>query len=194
MCPNADAANLIARTIACRFTGNCFLTINQSDNRPKGLMTCAKLQPQLLNRNRSRNLLPWSSVSTNPQSLSHEPRNTGMVGLVVARNSCRNHHLWNCRLQRRIWRAKRLGSFPGLCRRGWSMIKSKRNLIWGRLYDVGQNETGRWQFVCSTGGPRPKLLSLHLAEFDREPILMDRKKFAEFLRQHRKNERTKNNA
>ena len=71
------------------------------------------------------------------------------------------------------------------------MITSRRNRIWGRIYDIGQNSLGRWQSVCTSSGKYSKTASLHLAEFNHDAIKIDRNKFAQFLRQHRKTERTK---
>jgi hypothetical protein len=71
------------------------------------------------------------------------------------------------------------------------MITSRRNQIWGRIYDIGKNESGRTQCICTSGGPYVKTASLHLSEFDFNQIKIDRSKFAEQLRQHRKTERNK---
>lgn len=71
------------------------------------------------------------------------------------------------------------------------MITSVKNQIWGRIYDIGRNPSGGWQSVCTSGGPYGKKASLHLAEFGYDTIDIDRNKFAERLRQHRKTERNK---
>lgn len=71
------------------------------------------------------------------------------------------------------------------------MITSRRNQIWGRMYDIGKTPSGAWQIVCTCGGKYSKKASLHLAEFERNTIEIDRNQFAQLLRQHRKNERNK---
>ena len=71
------------------------------------------------------------------------------------------------------------------------MITSRRNRIWGRIYDIGKNPHGGWHSVCTSGGPHVKQASMHLDEFSYYAIKIDRSKFAELLRQHRKNERNK---
>lgn len=71
------------------------------------------------------------------------------------------------------------------------MITSRKNQIWGRIYDIGQTPSGGWQSICTSGGPYLKKASLHLHEFGYDTINIDRNKFAERLRQHRKNERNK---
>ncbi len=73
------------------------------------------------------------------------------------------------------------------------MITSRKNQIWGRIYEIGKNTSGGWQSVCTSGGPYVKQASLHLNEFGYDSIKIDRNKFAERLRQHRKNERNKKN-
>jgi hypothetical protein len=71
------------------------------------------------------------------------------------------------------------------------MIVSRKNRIWGRIYDIGKNKSDRWQSVCTSGGPFRKQASMHMSEFGYDPIKIDRNKFAELLRQHRKTERNK---
>ena len=73
------------------------------------------------------------------------------------------------------------------------MITSRKNRIWGRIYDIGKNPSGGWQSVCTSGGPHAKQASMHLDEFGYDAIKINRSKFAECLRQHRKNERNKKN-
>lgn len=65
-------------------------------------------------------------------------------------------------------------------------MKSTRSKYWGRLYVLGENENGFEQFVCSIGGPAPKLLTLQIKEFDRETIILSRQRFARLLKKHRK--------
>jgi hypothetical protein len=65
-------------------------------------------------------------------------------------------------------------------------MKSTRTKCWGRLYVIGENSSGFEQFVCSIGGPAPKLLALQLKEFDRATILLSRQRFAFLLKKHRK--------
>ena len=71
------------------------------------------------------------------------------------------------------------------------MITSRKNRIWGRIYDIGKNPSGGWQSVCTSGGPHVKQASMHLDEFSYEVIKIDRNQFAQRLRQHRKTERNK---
>lgn len=71
------------------------------------------------------------------------------------------------------------------------MIPSRRNIIWGRNYDLGRNASGGWQFLCSSGGTWKKRITLGLDEFNYHPIEIDRAEFARLLKQHRKTERNK---
>lgn len=75
------------------------------------------------------------------------------------------------------------------------MIPSRSNSIWGRNYDLGQNESGKWQFLCSSGGQLTglkKRVTLGLSEFGYQPIEIDRAEFARLLKQTRNKERNKN--
>jgi hypothetical protein len=75
------------------------------------------------------------------------------------------------------------------------MIPSRRNSIWGRNYDLGQNASGGWQFICSSGGKLTglkKRVTLGLNELSYHPIEIDRAEFARLLKQKRNNERNKN--
>ena len=66
-------------------------------------------------------------------------------------------------------------------------MTSRKNQIWGRIYDIGKTESGGRSSVCTSGGPHVKSASLHLQEFDFYAIKIDRDQFAQQLRQYKKN-------
>jgi len=71
------------------------------------------------------------------------------------------------------------------------MIESSKNNIWGRIYQIGKNASGRYQSICSCGGRYAKQATIHLSDFDYQPIKIDRAEFAKLILQHRKNEKSK---
>jgi len=67
------------------------------------------------------------------------------------------------------------------------MIASVKNNIWGRVYNLAEGA-----FVCTSSGRFVKLASLGLRQFGFEAIKIDRNKFAQLLREHRKSTRCPN--
>ena len=79
------------------------------------------------------------------------------------------------------------------------MITSAKNNLRGRVYNLGDGalvctSSGRFVKLASitSSGRFVKLASIGLRQFGFEAIKIDRNKFAQLLRQHRKTERNPN--